>query len=105
MLAEATTTSSAYHLNIPARLMVDTRATFRLLALDHLERASRQGARDFVLDAGLTLEVDASGLGILMLIEKRARERGMRTVLSQPGTALRQLLDVTRLDYLFRIEH
>ncbi|MBI3790109.1 MAG: STAS domain-containing protein [Gemmatimonadetes bacterium] len=94
---------STYQLSVPMRLIADTRAEFRLAALESLERASQQGARDFVLDLANCLQVDASGLGILVLIEKRARERGMRTVLAQPGAELRHLLDVTRLDYLFRI--
>lgn len=99
----ATTDAQTYHLTVPMRLIADTRAEFRIAALESLERAAEQGARDFILDLAATLQVDASGLGILVLIEKRARERGMRTVLQQPGAELRHLLDVTRLDYLFRI--
>lgn len=104
MIAQPSTTDS-YAVTVPMRLIADTRAEFRASALDHLERAAKQGARDFVLELGATLQVDASGLGILVLIEKRARERGMRTVLAQPGAELRHLLDITRLDYLFRIVH
>jgi anti-anti-sigma factor len=96
-------TTEAFHLSVPMRLIADTRAEFRVAALDALEQAARQGTRDFVLDLGNTLQVDASGLGILVLIEKRARERGMRTILAQPCADLRHLLDVTRLEYLFRI--
>jgi anti-anti-sigma factor len=99
----ATADAMTFQLTVPMRLIADTRAEFRITALEALERAAQQGARDFVLDLASTLQVDASGLGILVLIEKRARERGMRTVLQQPGAELRHLLDVTRLDYLFRI--
>ena len=99
----ATAETQTYSLTVPMRLIADTRAEFRVAALEALERAAQQGVRDFVLDLASTLQVDASGLGILVLIEKRARERGMRTVLQQPGAELRHLLDVTRLDYLFRI--
>ncbi len=101
MLAIADT--QTYSLPVPMRLVADTRAEFRLAALEALEKAAQQGVRDFILELSSTLQVDASGLGILVLIEKRARERGMRTVLQQPGAELRHLLDVTRLDYLFRI--
>ena len=101
MLAQADT--QTYSLSVPMRLVADTRAEFRIAALESLEKAAQQGVRDFILELGSTLQVDASGLGILVLIEKRARERGMRTVLQQPGAELRHLLDVTRLDYLFRI--
>ena len=101
MLAQADT--QTYSLSVPMRLVADTRAEFRIAALESLEKAAQQGVRDFILELGSTLQVDASGLGILVLVEKRARERGMRTVLQQPGAELRHLLDVTRLDYLFRI--
>ena len=99
----AITDAQTFHLSVPIRLIAETRADFRLVALEALEKAAQAGVRDFVLDVASTLQVDASGLGILVLIEKRARERGMRTVLAQPGVELRHLLDVTRLDYLFRI--
>ena len=101
MFAQADT--QTYSLSVPMRLVADTRAEFRIAALEALEKAAQQGVRDFILELGSTLQVDASGLGILVLVEKRARERGMRTVLQQPGAELRHLLDVTRLDYLFRI--
>ncbi len=93
----------AFHLTGPLRLVAETRGEFRTVALAALEQASRRGARDFVLELAHTVAIDASGLGILVLIEKRARERGMRTVLQQPAAELRHLLDITRLDYLFRI--
>lgn len=104
MTAQPTMTDS-YAMTVPMRLAADTRVEFRSKALEHLERAAKQGARDFILELSSTLQVDASGLGILVLIEKRARERGMRTVLAQPGAELCRLLDITRLDYLFRIAH
>ena len=48
-------------------------------------------------------EIDASGLGVLILLQKRARERGLRTrLLNVPGTVER-LLDATRLEPLFEV--
>ena len=91
------------HLTTPSRLVAETRAEFRAFALDQLERASRLGARTLIIELGATTEIDASGLGILVLLQKRARERGMATFLDHPSEELRRMLAVTRLDYLFGI--
>jgi anti-anti-sigma factor len=49
------------------------------------------------------VEIDASGLGVLILLQKRARERGLRTrLLNVPGMVER-LLDATRLEPLFEV--
>ena len=101
MIDQATERPS--HLTAPIRLVAETRAEFRSAALGQLERASRIGARTLVIDLAATIEIDASGLGILVLLQKRARERGMGTFLDHPSDELRRMLAVTRLDYLFGI--
>lgn len=93
----------AAHLAAPTHLVADTRAEFRAAALEHLEHASRIGAHTLVIDLAATTEIDASGLGILVLLQKRARERGMGTSLEHPSDELRRMLALTRLDYLFAI--
>ena len=50
------------------------------------------------------LDIDASGLGVLVLLQKRARERMIATRLLHPGTSVRQMLLLTKLDYLFELE-
>ena len=73
-------------------------------ALEHIDKAARKGAQEYVVDLAITNEIDASGLGILVLIEKRAREKGMKTVLERPSGEVLRLLDVTRLEYLFGLD-
>jgi anti-anti-sigma regulatory factor len=54
-----------------------------------------------MIDMKHTLDVDASGLGVLVLIQKRAKERGLSTRLRQPPERVRNLLKLTMLDFLF----
>ena len=97
-------TESRYRVSAPVRLIAGTRAQFRMDALEQLDRAASAGAVEYVVDLAVTDEIDASGLGTLVLIEKRAREKGMRTVLERPSGEVLHLLDVTRLDYLFDLD-
>ena len=84
----------------PARLVSSTRADFRTLALAHLERLhAPDGA--LVIDLAQTMELDASGLGILVLLQKRAKDRGLSTSLRHAPERVRNLLKLTMLDFLF----
>jgi anti-anti-sigma factor len=55
------------------------------------------------VDLGATSEMDASGLGVLVLLQKRARERGLTTRLLNASRSIREMLQLTRLDSLFEI--
>lgn len=91
-------------LQAPAQLTANTRLEFRRAALDHLDRTVQaQGARVFV-ELGGTTEIDANGLGVLVLLQKRARERMIAVRLLHPSAAVRQMLELTKLDYLFELE-
>jgi len=85
----------------PVRLIAETRVDFRSAALDSLERAGATGAPLLAIDMGETRDVDASGLGILVLVQKRARERGLSTRLLNTQHSVRSLLALTKLDTLF----
>lgn len=93
-----------YRVSAPVRLIADTRAQFRMDALEQLDKAADAGAVEYAVDLTVTDEIDASGLGLLVLLEKRAREKGMRTVLERPNGQVLHLLDVTRLEYLFGLD-
>jgi anti-anti-sigma factor len=88
-------------LEAPTRLVVDTRVDFRSAALEWLERAAASGTSRLSIDMSSTESVDASGLGTLVLVQKRARERGLSTQLVSPQTAVRTLLSITKLAPLF----
>lgn len=85
----------------PSRLVAETRVDFRCAALDSLERAGDVGSPLLAIDMGETRDVDASGLGILVLVQKRARERGLSTRLLNTQHNVRSLLALTKLEGLF----
>jgi anti-anti-sigma regulatory factor len=85
----------------PSRLIAETRVDFRCAALDSLERAGESGAPLLAIDMAETRDVDASGLGILVLVQKRARERGLTTRLLNTQQSVRSLLALTKLEGLF----
>jgi anti-anti-sigma factor len=88
----------------PTRLAADTRGSFRDSALECLERAGQLGAGALTIDLSCTDELDASGLGLLVMLHKRAKERGVTTVLAHVPAHVRMLLAATKLDSLFRFE-
>ncbi len=96
--------SSTDILNAPSHLVADTRLDFRRAALEHLERTLQKGATRVVVDLAPTIEIDASGLGVLVLLQKRARERMIATRLLHAPASVKQMLALTKLDYLFELE-
>lgn len=88
----------------PERLIAETRVDFRCAALDRLERVAEQGTTELVVDMAGTRDVDAAGLGILVLVQKRAREIGVAIKLSHTQPQVRTLLQLTKLDGLFLLE-
>jgi anti-anti-sigma factor len=88
----------------PERLVADTRAQFRKDALNYLDRAAAQSVKDFSLDMSQTSEMDASGLGILVVVQKKAKELGIRMVISNAPQQVRYLLLLTKLEHLFEFE-
>lgn len=85
----------------PTRLATETRDSFRRDALAFVERCAQERRASVDLDLGPTTEIDASGLGILVLIQRRSRTYGLPTRLLQAREQVRRLLTLTKLDYLF----
>jgi len=84
----------------PDRLISSTTVGFRGMALDHIERLNAD-ANGLVIDLSQTVDIDASGLGILVFIQKRAKERGFSTTLRYAPERVRNLLKLTMLEFLF----
>jgi anti-anti-sigma factor len=87
----------------PDRLVSETRLEFRRAALEYVERAAQESASRIHVDMGATRAIDAAGLGVLVLLQKRARERMIATRLLNAGPEVRQMLLLTRLDHLFEL--
>ena len=88
-------------LRIPHRLVADTRAQIRDAALRHLETLKAEHADALILDLGDVREVDIGGIGILVLVHKRAQELGIDTRLVNAPPAVRRMLDLIKLSHLF----
>lgn len=97
LMAEQSTKS----LSAPARLVTETRLEFRRAALEHLEQEVAAGARRIYVDLTATTDVDASGLGVLVLVQKRAREKMLSTCLLNANDDVKRMLRLTKLDTLF----
>lgn len=87
----------------PAFLTTDTRVAFRAMVLDALDSAFATAQSTVTLDLGAVVEIDASGLGVLILLQKRARERQIRVRLLNVPSPVDRLLDETRMGPLFEI--
>lgn len=88
----------------PDRLVSETRLDFRSAGLCHLERVIQRSSTRLQIDLQHTTTIDASGLGVLVLLQKRAREKMVATKLLHPPAAVKQLLELTKLGYLFEVE-
>lgn len=85
----------------PSRLLVSTRADFRASALRFVEQRTREGAEEIVFDLSNTMEIDASGIGLLVLLQEWAQRGGTPVRLMGVQRPVRDLLVLTRLDGLF----
>lgn len=100
---QAATDNEGSVLVAPERLIAATRADFRTTALAYLEGlGADEGA--MVIDMQNTVEIDASGLGILVLVQKRAKERSLSTTLRHTHERVRNLLKLTMLEFLFELK-
>ena len=99
---QAAIDNNGVELVAPERLIASTRADFRSAALAHLDQL-QTGGTAMVIDMGQTVEIDAAGLGILVLVQKRAKERGLSTNLRRTPERVRNLLKLTMLDFLFEL--
>ncbi len=89
----------------PPHLTTDSRVEFRTRALEALDAAIADGASAVVLDLAAVVDIDASGLGVLILLQKRARERALRVRLLNVPRPVEQLLAETRMGPLFDLQH
>ena len=88
-------------LRIPHRLVADTRGEIRDSALRHLETLHAEHAPELLIDLADVREVDIGGIGILVLVQKRAQERGLSTRLLHAPVQVERMLALTQLDHLF----
>lgn len=87
----------------PEELGLETRSEFRRAASTIVDQLP-EGGGQLVLDLGHTRRIDSSGLGALMLVQRRAAERGVTVRLREVSDEVRFLLVLTKLDDLFILD-
>jgi anti-anti-sigma factor len=72
---------------------------------EHLRNAihSLPEVSDVILDFARVTTVDASGLGLMLELRQQAESKGIRFELMHVSNLVRRVLEVTRLDSVFRI--
>lgn len=84
---------------VNGELTVSNRQTFKDVLLERLG----DGDRRFVVDFRETSYIDSSGLGVLVSVSKKVREKGGEVRLAGLNDDLHALFELTRLDTLFQI--
>jgi anti-anti-sigma factor len=90
-------------LTAPNRLVAETRAEFRNMAVSTIESNVRE-TKVIILDLAATQEMDATGLGTLVAIQNRAMQFGMTVKLANVREEVLTLLALTELLHLFVVE-
>jgi anti-sigma B factor antagonist len=84
---------------VEGQLIVGNRHELKQGVLETVEG----GDQKFVIDFANTAYIDSSGLGVLVSLSKKIREKGGELRLSSLNEDLRTLFELTKLDTLFRI--
>ncbi len=87
----------------PPRITAANREQFRKAALGFIDQGARNGVAVLTIDLGPTEELDASGLGLLVQMQKRSEDVDVSLQLVNVPKHIRQLLLLTRLEHLFTI--
>ena len=87
----------------PPRITAANRDQFRKAALGFIEQAATRGIKTITIDLKVTEELDASGLGLLVQMQKRTEDLGIFMELVNVSRHVRHLLVMTRLEHLFTI--
>lgn len=85
---------------VVGQLVVANRHELRQAVLDELDR----GERRFRFDLRQTGYIDSSGLGVLISLQKRIRERNGELRLTNLSDDLKMLFELTKLDGLFDLD-
>lgn len=85
--------------DVSGQLIVGNRQELKGVVLEQLDA----GSRKFLMDFQDTAYIDSSGLGVLVSLSKKIREKGGELRLASLNEDLRTLFDLTKLNTLFHI--
>jgi anti-anti-sigma factor len=86
-----------------ASLTEPSRAAFLALAGSALEEASASGAEGVLVDLAAVREIDASGLGALVMLLRRAEMLELSLALERVPESVSHMLRITNMMELFEI--
>jgi anti-sigma B factor antagonist len=86
-------------ISVTGQLIVGNRQELK----DDVLKLLDSGSRKFLLDFEDTAYIDSSGLGVLVSLSKKIREKGGEMRLAGLNEDLRTLFELTKLDTLFYI--
>ena len=86
-------------MDVTGQLIVGNRQELKDAVIGELD----DGARKFLVNFEETAYIDSSGLGVLVSLSKKIREKGGELRLSSLNEDLRTLFELTKLDTLFHI--
>ncbi len=86
-------------IDVTGQLIVGNRQELK----DDVLQLLNSGSRKFLIDFRDTAYIDSSGLGVLVSLSKKIREKGGELRLSNLNEDLRTLFELTKLDTLFHI--
>lgn len=58
----------------------------------------------FIIDLRDVVKCDSSGLSVLLLSERIEREKGKKLIIKNVNTAVRNLMEIARLDRIFEMK-
>lgn len=86
-------------IEVAGQLIVGNRQALKDRVIEELD----DGARKFLVDFEETGYIDSSGLGVLVSLSKKIREKGGELRLANLNEDLRTLFELTKLDTLFQV--
>jgi anti-anti-sigma regulatory factor len=89
---------------LPARFTADAREHLRRALLDWVDTSVGRGVTRLIVDASATEEIDLHGVSLLLVLQRRAVDHGVRMVLRRPSGQVSQMIVTSGLASLFDIE-
>lgn len=99
MQISTTVTGARMDVCLSERMAFGDHAVFRSL----LEAIAAAGVDDVVFDLSGLVSIDSAGLGMFMIALESSEKYGWKMRITQPTTAVRQLLQLARIDKMIEV--
>jgi len=99
-LSTGSSDGSKYVISVNGEVDIYSAPSFK----ESLYQSINDVTQDIVLDCSGLTYIDSMGLGILVGVLKRVREKGCNMIIRNPRSTVRKLFKITGLDKAFVIE-